>query len=368
MYEKLLKPIFFLFDPEKVHDFFIWFGELLGRFAPCRRLIRWSCNYSHPSLHARVVGMDFKNPVGLAAGFDKDIRLTRIIPCVGFGLMEVGAVTHFSYGGNQGMRVARLPKDKSILVYYGLKNIGAEAVEQKLKNLTFDIPVGINIAKTNRADIKGPRSIEDYAATYRMLSKYFAYSTINVSCPNTQDGCSFQEPALLHDLLERLSSEKKHNPLFLKISSDRSVKEVDDILAVVDKQRFVDGFIVGNLAKRREMLHMNSSPEELSRIPNAGISGQPIRALSTNLIRHIYRKTNGRYTIIGLGGVFTSEDAYEKIKAGASLIQLITSLIYQGPLVVKKINKGLVNLLAQDGYAHISDAVGKENHIDNNRI
>jgi len=360
LYEKILKPIFFLFDAEHVHDFFKWFGECLGRFSLTRWAVRKCCDYEHPALESRVAGLNFKNPVGLAGGFDKDVRLTQIIPAVGFGFMEVGAVTRYPFGGNQGMHVARLPKDQAIIVYYGLKNIGAEAIEKKLHRLTFAIPVGLNIAKTNREDIKGEKSVEDYAATFRMLAKYFAYVTVNISCPNAQDGRLFQEPQLLDRLLAALSKEKKEGPVFLKISTDLTNEEADKIIATCEKYPFIDGFIVGNLTKRREILSLKSSPEELNRIPKGGISGKPIRSFSTNLIRHIYKQTQGKYTIIGLGGVFSAEDAYEKIKAGASAVQMVTGMIYKGPMVIKRINKGLVQLLERDGYSHISEAIGKE--------
>jgi dihydroorotate dehydrogenase len=360
MYETILKPILFRFDPERVHDFFVWFGERLGGTSLSRWIVEIFCAYDHPALRTRVAGIDFKNPIGLAAGFDKNMRLTNIIPAVGFGFMEIGSVTHHPYEGNAGLRLARLPDDKSLIVYYGLKNIGAEAIEKKLQRLRFDIPVGINIAKTNRADIKGERSVEDYAATYRMLSRYFAYVTVNVSCPNAQDGLMFQEPHLLESLLAALAKEEKRCPVFLKISNDLPMEKMDAIVAIVERYPFVDGFVVGNLSKRRDLLHLTSPPERLDRIPLGGISGRPIRKLSTDLIRHIYKKTKGKYIIIGLGGVFTAEDAYEKIKAGASLVQIITGLIYGGPATVKKINRGLVKLLLHDGYSHVSEAIGKE--------
>lgn len=360
MYERLLKPILFQFDPERVHDFFVATGEMLGNFSLGRWLTGVFCTYDHPALRTRVLGIDFKNPIGLAAGFDKDVRLTQIMPAIGFGFMEVGAVTRYPYEGNRGLRLARLPEDQSLIVYYGLKNIGAKAVLQKLQRLHFAIPTGVNIAKTNRADIKGEKSAEDYAATYRMLAKYFSYVTLNVSCPNAQDGCMFQDPKLLDGLLKAIAKEKKTCPVFLKISTHLTEKEVDEILSVVKKYPFVDGFVVGNLSKRRETLALKSSPEQLAAIPEGGISGKPVRALATNLIRHIYQKTNGEYTIIGLGGVFTAEDAYEKIKAGASLVQIITGLIYGGPAAVKKINRGLVKLLERDGYESVGEAVGKE--------
>ncbi len=360
MYEYILKPILFRFDPESVHDFFVETGHMLGNFHWGRWIVGAFCRYSNPMLRTNVLGISFKNPIGLAAGFDKDVNLTRIMPAVGFGFMEVGAVTRYPYEGNEGLRLARLPKDRSLIVYYGLKNIGAEAIESKLRHQKFSFPVGLNIAKTNRADIKGKKSVEDYVETYRLLAQHFAYATLNVSCPNAQDGCMFQDPKLLDELLEGFSREKKYCPIFLKISTHLSEAEVDEILAVVKKYDFVDGFIVGNLSKRRHELNLKSSPAELDKIPAGGISGAPVRELSTNLIRHIYKKTHGKYVIIGLGGVFTAEDAYEKIKAGASLVQIITGLIYGGPMAVKRINKGLVELLKRDGYSNVSEAVGKE--------
>lgn len=358
MYEKILKPIFFRFDPERIHDFFVWFGELLGSNPLTRWIVAVGCDYEHPSLATRVAGIDFKNPIGLGAGFDKDARLTKIMPSVGFGFMEVGAITQFPYEGNRGLRCVRLPADRSLIVYYGLKNTGAAAIGRRLKKMAFAFPVGINIAKTNRADICGEKSVEDYVATYRMLSHHFSYVTLNVSCPNTQDGVLFQDPAMLEALLAAIGKEKKMCPIFLKISAHLSVAEVDAILAVVERHPFIDGFVVANLAKDRGMLHLRSPKAALDAIPDGGISGAPMRALSTEMIRHIYRATSGKYILIGLGGVFTAEDAYEKIRAGASLVQLVTGLIYEGPMVVKRINRGLAELLKRDGYAHVADAVG----------
>jgi dihydroorotate dehydrogenase len=359
MYEKILKPILFRFDPEREHDFFVWVGELLGSNPFTRWIVAAFCNYEHPSLATRVAGIDFKNPIGLGAGFDKNVRLTKIMPAVGFGFMEVGAITHFPYEGNHGLRCVRLPDDRSLIVYYGLKNTGAEAIEKRLEKMKFHFPVGINIAKTNRVDIKGEKSVEDYVATYRMLSHYFSYVTLNVSCPNAQDGVLFQDPAMLETLLAAIAKEKKTCPVFLKISAHLSIEEVDAIIAVVEKYSFVDGFVVANLAKNRDILHLRSRKEQLNAIPDGGISGAPIRMLTTAMIRHIYKRTAGKYILIGLGGVFTAEDAYEKIKAGASLVQLVTGLIYDGPVAIKRINQGLVKLLARDGYATVADAVGK---------
>lgn len=359
MYENVLKPIFFRFDPEFVHDSVTGFGEFLGSNPLTRAIVAGACVYRHPSLETTVAGIHFENPIGLGAGFDKDVRLTKIMPAVGFGFMEVGAITHFPYEGNAGKRLARLPDDRSLIVYYGLKNRGAAAIERKLKDLKFRFPVGINIAKTNRTDIQGDASVADYAATYRLLARNFAYVTLNISCPNAQDGCTFQDPVMLAALLAAIAKEEKPCPVFLKVSSHLSRDELDAILGVVKKYHFVDGFVVANLAKDRSILHLRSSQAQLDAIPAGGISGAPMRRLSTEMVRHIYRKTGGRYTLIGLGGVFTAEDAYEKIKAGASLVQMVTGLVYGGPMAVKRINRGLVRLLARDGYASVAEAVGK---------
>ena len=361
MYETIIKPILFRFDPEHVHDFFVGVGEFLGSNALTRSVVHASCGYVDRSLRTRVAGIDFANPIGLGAGFDKDMRLTKIMPAVGFGFMEVGAVTQFPYAGNPGRRLVRLPDDRSLIVYYGLKNIGADAIERKLARLRFSFPVGINIAKTNRADIKGSASVEDYAATYRRLARPFSYATINISCPNAQDGCTFQDPAMLDTLLSALAAERKPCPVFLKLSAHLPMDEVDGILGVVERHApLVDGFVIGNLAKDRSILQLRSPRERLDLIPAGGISGAPVRALTTAMIRHIYGKTGGRYAIIGLGGVFTAEDAYEKIRAGASLVQIVTGLIYGGPRAVARINRGLARLLARDGYTHVADAVGAD--------
>lgn len=356
-----MRPVLFSFPPEFIHNRMTSLGELLGRISFGRRLVRSVCAYEHPSLATEVCGLKFQNPIGLSAGFDKDVRLTRIIPEVGFGFMEVGAVTRFPSPGNPGRRLLRLPADQSLIVYYGLNNIGAEAVREKVRRLKFRIPTGINIAKTNRADIKGDQSVEDYVATYRMLAPFFSYATINISCPNAADGCAFQDsPELLDKLLAALAREPKSGPVFLKISNHLDEAGADRVLTAASRYHFVDGFIISNLSKDRTQLQLKTAGRILAKLPHGGISGKPIRERSDNLIRYVYRKTGGRYPIIGVGGVFTAADAYRKIKSGASLVQLITGLIYGGPLAIKKIKQGLVELLARDGYNHVSEAVGKD--------
>lgn len=360
LYSRIIRPTLFLIEPELIHDIIIVVGSLMGKVPPLRRLLRTMLAYEHPALETTVCGIEFKNPIGLGAGFDKNLNLIETIPAVGFGGMEVGAITALPCVGNPGRHMVRLPADKSIVVYYGLMNNGAERALPRLTSRSHAIPVGINIAKTNDSSIKGEASLMDYVATYRLLAPHADWATINVSCPNSGDGCTFQEPLMLDMLCEKIEKENKVCPVFLKISSDLSTEEVDSILVVAEKYTFIDGFIVGNLAKDRTKLTLVSPKERLDILPDAGLSGGPMKGLATNLIRHIYQKTKRKYVIIGLGGVFSAEDAYEKIKAGASLIQMVTGLIYGGPQVVGEINKGLVELLKKDGYKNIREAVGAE--------
>lgn len=361
LYRAVVRPILFSFPPEFIHNRITAIGEELGKISLGRKVVRSICAFEHPSLETEVCGLKLQNPIGLSAGFDKDVRLTQIIPDVGFGFMEAGAVTRWPSPGNPGRRLLRLPADQSLIVYYGLNNIGAEAVCKKARTLQFRIPTGINIAKTNRADIRGDQSVADYVATYRMLAPLFSYATINISCPNAQDGCTFQDNTeLLEKFLAALEREPKIGPVFLKISNHLDEAGADKVLAAAERHATIDGFIISNLSKDRSQLQLKTDAATLAKLPHGGISGRPIQERSNALIRYVYRKSRGRYAIIGVGGVFTAEDAYRKIKAGASLVQLITGLIYGGPLVIKKIKKGLVELLERDGYRHVSEAVGKD--------
>ncbi len=187
MYKSVIKPLLFRFDPERVHNTIVTTGKILGSNLITRGAVRGLFHYEHESLRVEVAGMSFKNPLGLAAGFDKNAELTQIIPEVGFGFMEVGAVTLHESVGNAGNHLVRLPADQSIIVYYGLKNKGSEKILRKLEGKHFKIPVGVNIAKTNRDDIRDEKSLEDFVEGYRVLSRRFSYATINISCPNVQD-------------------------------------------------------------------------------------------------------------------------------------------------------------------------------------
>jgi len=361
-YQWILKPIFFKFDPENIHNFVSSFLHFLGKYFLTRKIAYFCWGFGDPSLEQNILGVNFKNPVGLAAGFDKNAKLIDIMPSLGFGFAEVGSITAQPYEGNPELHLCRLPEAKTLRINYGLKNFGAKVLHQQLQNRIWFLPVGINIAKTNAPETSEVnKGIEDYFFTYRIFQDIGNYFTINISCPNTcEKNPIFLEPKNLNLLLGKIFSIPKIKPVFIKLSPDLEDVELQKILEVCQKYP-LDGFVCGNLTKVNLLGH----------IGQGGFSGKAVQALSNQLIRKVYKEINdpakallwqksNKPIIIGVGGIFNAEDAYRKIKAGASLLQLITGLIFEGPQLISDINLGLVKLLKADGYKNISEAVGKE--------
>lgn len=345
-YRHILKPILFRMDPERVHDRFIAFGKVLGRNRIGRRLTKSFFSYQHPMLEQEICGIRFGNPIGLAAGFDKNAELTDILPSVGFGFMEVGSITGESCTGNPKPRLWREPDKKSLRVYYGLKNDGAEAIAERLKNEKFEVPVGVSIAKTNSpVTVDTQEGIKDYLKAARAFEDIGDYITINISCPNAYGGEPFSDPERLEQLLSAYRDTGIKKPTFIKIAAISDTRELDAILDVGEKYG-VDGYICTNLKKQAN--------------EKGGLSGKAVQHDSDDMVSHVYKKFQGKRIVIGTGGVFTAEDAYRKIKNGASLVQLITGMIYEGPQRIGEINHGLVRLLKADGYTSISEVVGVE--------
>jgi len=354
-YNNIFKPLAFRKDPEEVHDRTSSIGKLLGSNPITRFLTKLMFFYSDPILEQEICGIKFNNPIGLAAGFDKNAELTQILPEVGFGFEEIGSITGEPCEGNPKPRLWRAKKSKSLLVYYGLKNDGAEAISRRLQNLNFKFPVGISIAKTNcelTADTN--EGIKDYIKAYRAFENIGDYYTINISCPNAFGGQPFTDAPRLEMLMKAINNEKKTKPVFIKLSPDISYEELDSIIEICRKYK-IDGIICSNLTKNRESKKIldKNLPE------TGGFSGKVQEDLSNNQIEYIFKKCGKEFVIIGCGGIFTAEDAYKKIKLGASLLQMITGMIYQGPQTIGEINRGLVDLLRKDGYKNISEAVGK---------
>lgn len=355
-YQHILKPLAFRFDPEDVHDVMIRFAAALGRNPRTRSAVSRVFCFAHDTLKQDLLGIHFANPVGLSAGFDKNAQIVDAIAATGFGFTEVGSITGKPCTGNPKPRLWRLPKSKAIMVWYGLKNDGCVAIAHRLRGQTFSLPLGTSIARTNDAstvDIQA--GINDYVTAFRELATIGAYTTINISCPNTCGGEPFTTPDRLERLLSAIDTVPSTKPIFLKLPVDLSFSDTDALIAVAQRHR-VHGFVIANLTKIHHSASINDT--ELSQNMRGGISGKPVFDQSNALIAHVFRSVGNRFVIIGVGGIFSAEDAYAKIRSGASLVQLITGLIFEGPQLVGEINRGLVALLARDGYASIHDAIG----------
>ncbi len=356
LYRNILKKIFFQRDPEEVHDHMGDAGEWLGKHFFTLKLTSWLFGYHHPCMEQNVLGIHFRNPIGLSAGFDKNAVLTDILPSVGFGFAELGSISGEPCAGNPKPRLWRLPKSKSLAVYYGLKNDGCEVISRRLRGKKFSIPFGISIAKTNSPDTcELQAGVKDYVKAFQHFLTIGDYITINISCPNAYGGEPFTDSKKLESLLTAIDAIAYSKPIFLKLAVDLDRSQIDTLLETVSHHR-IHGFICTNLTKKRE------NPKILdANVPEkGGLSGKVVGDLATELIRYVYRKTQGKYIIIGSGGVFSALDAYAKIKAGASLIQMITGMVFEGPQVVSEINQGLVKLLRKDGFCNIREAIGTD--------
>lgn len=360
VYKKVCKPIFFRRDPEDVHDHMTAIGRVLGSNIITRKLTGLLFRYSDPILEQTILGIKFKNPIGLSAGFDKDALLTGIMPEVGFGFEEMGSITGEACEGNPKPRLWRLPKSEGLVVYYGLKNEGCEKISSRLRGKKFSFPVGISIAKTNCAKTAETEAgIADYFKAYKDFADIGDYYTINISCPNAFGGQPFSDKEKLDALLSKLETIPAKKPIFLKISPDLSEENLNNVLEVVFRHK-ISGFVCTNLTKKREG---NSKIKDENVPEKGGLSGKVVEDVANKFIADIYKKTRGKYIIIGVGGIFTAEDAYKKIRLGASLCQLITGMIFNGPQATSEINIGLVKLLRRDGFKNISEAIGADNRF-----
>lgn len=349
-YKKILRPILFQFDPELMHNLFIAVGKILGSNKLTKKLTSLMFNYENKILSQQIFGIKFKNPLGLAAGFDKHAELISIMEDVGFGFTEVGSITKKASKGNPGNRMKRLVDKESLWIHFGLNNHGADATFSDLKNKKFKIPYGFSIAKTNCKETADSEvGLEDYLYSIKKLSPLSQFITINISCPNAFGGLSFAEPKLFEKLMKEIHKLNIKKPIFIKMSPDLTKDNIDKIIKI-SKKHLVSGFICSNLTKK------NIGFEK------GGLSGKAVQPLSDKMISYVYKNTRNwtkKPIIIGVGGIFTAEDAYRKIKLGASLLQMITGMIFEGPQLIGEINQGIVKLLKKDRYRNISEAVGK---------
>ncbi len=355
IYIRGAKPIMFRFSPDAVHERIIELARTVGRLRLVRWLLRSMWQHQSPALAQTIHGLVFSNPVGVSAGFDKNIQAVPLLESIGLGYATVGSVTGHACAGNDRPWFHRLPAEKSIVVNAGLPNSGSDAISRRLRTdkLTAQrrIPLVISVARTNSRESSTDReAIDDYVMGITHLRDFADAFELNISCPNTYGGEPFTTPGRLAKLLDAVDALTLEQPVFVKMPSTLPWPQFDKLLSVITRHD-IQAVTIANLRKDRKGIDINPSIK-------GNLSGRPTQARSDELIGHTYSKYGDRLTIIGVGGIFSAEDAYAKITQGASLIGLVTGLIYEGPQVIGTINEGLEQLMKADGFTHISQAIG----------
>ncbi|WP_294280752.1 quinone-dependent dihydroorotate dehydrogenase [uncultured Chryseobacterium sp.] len=334
MYKSLIRPVLFKFDPEAVHHFTF---SMLKNFGFLTRIF-FPKPFADKRLEREVFGLKFKNPVGLAAGFDKNAVLFNELADLGFGFVEIGTVTPKAQAGNPKKRLFRLVEDGGIINRMGFNNDGLEAAIEKLKGNKGKIIIGGNIGKNT--DTAPENYTRDYLECFEGLHPHVDYFVLNVSCPNVGSHAKLEDVEYLRELITEVKkinqSKTVQKPVLLKIAPDLNDHQLDEIIELIAETK-IDGVIVSNTSVNREGL--KTPPEVLAEIGNGGLSGKPIRERSTRMIRYLSEKSNRAFPIIGVGGIHSAKDAIEKLDAGASLVQLYTGFIYEGPELINDINR-----------------------------
>jgi dihydroorotate dehydrogenase len=341
MYKSIIRPILFKFDPEKIHNFTFLCLRLANSLPGLPYLVRKSFQVKHPALEKELFGIKFPNPVGLAAGLDKNAEAFDMLGYLGFGFVEIGTVTPVGQPGNPKPRAFRLKKDKALINRMGFNNLGLEEVIRHLKRKKSKTIIGGNIGKNKVTP--NEQAINDYLKSFEALFPYVDYFAVNISSPNTPNLRELQDKEPLKNLLGSLMSanknKKKPKPILLKIAPDLSNEQLDDIIEIV-KSTGTNGIIATNTTIERKGLSYPDS--HIEKIGSGGLSGKPLKDRSTEVIRYIVEKTNSSIPVIGVGGIMDTDAAIEKINAGASLVQLYTGFIYEGPSLIKRINKRIL--------------------------
>jgi dihydroorotate dehydrogenase len=341
MYRLIVRPLLFCFDAEKIHYFSLNFLKIALKLYPIEKMVNMIYNSNHKNLETELFGIKFPNPVGLAAGFDKNGKYIKELSNFGFGFIEIGTITPKSQPGNPKKRLFRLIDDQAIINRMGINNDGSEACVERLKKVNNKIVIGGNIGKNTTTESKD--SVGDFLENFKILHDHVDYFVINVSCPNVNHFKELQDRDFLEELLPLLHQHNiekgRIKPILLKIAPDLNESQLDETIEII-KTLKIDGIVATNTTTKREKLKV--SQKNLEQIGNGGLSGLPLKDKSTQVIKYISEKSNKSIPIIGVGGIMSAEDAIEKINAGASLVQIYTGFIYSGPSLIKKINSRIL--------------------------
>ena len=360
-YSSVVRPLAFRLEAERAHHFAIALGAGTAWVAPALRPL---LAIKEPRLEIQVAGLQFAHPIGLAAGFDKSGEAVATLASLGFGSVEIGSISIDPSNGNPKPRLWRLPEDGALLVHYGMQNDGAQAVAERVRGLRLPVPLGINIAVTNRGPSAPPLDpdaiVGEYVGAARELAPHADYLMLNLSCPNTADGRDFfLDQRNLSNCLAALAALDLRVPVFAKVSSLGGIDAVERVLSAAGNHCFVSGFMFNQPPGRPPTLR---TPEATWRGLPGTVSGVPDSyRLAEFCTAECYRRMDRkRHVLIAAGAVTTAEAAYAKIRGGASLVQLFTGLVYEGPLLARRVARGLVRLLERDGFANVGEAVGAD--------
>lgn len=338
LYKGLIRPVLFRMYAENVHHLIKNTLKFSFAIPGIKALTKSLYAVNHPSLEREVFGLKFKNPVGIAAGFDKNAEMFNDISAFGFSHVEIGTVTPIGQAGNPKPRIFRLIPDQGMINRMGFNNGGIETAVRNLKKRNSDVIIGGNLGKNTSTP--NATAVQDYLKVFEGLFDFVDYFVVNVSCPNVTNLCELQDQDFLEEILFAVQSsnqkKKKPKPVLLKVSPDLNDKQLDEVIEIVEKTK-IDGVIATNTTVTRDHLKSKWEP-----IGNGGLSGKPLKDKSTKVIRYLAQKSNKAFPIIGVGGIFTPEDAIEKLEAGADLIQVYTGFIYEGPGIAKKINTAIL--------------------------
>jgi dihydroorotate dehydrogenase len=341
MYKTLLRPVLFLIAPETIHNIINTIIKIFFAIPGIKELLKIFFREKNKKIVKNVFGLEFRNPVGLAAGFDKNGWIYNELSAFGFSFVEIGTITPEPQKGNEKPRSFRLARDKALVNRMGFNNIGVDRVIERLKRKKSKIIIGGNIGKNSITANKN--AVNDYEICFEKLYDYVDYFVINISCPNIDNLTELQDVSSLEVILERIMKIRKekniYKPVLLKISPDLDRKKLDNIIKI-SENKGINGIVATNTTIKREGLI--TEKERVEEIGHGGLSGKPLKDKSTQIIRYINKKTKGKMPVIGVGGIMSPEDAIEKIEAGAELLQLYTGFIYEGPSLVKRINKAIL--------------------------
>ena len=339
MYKKIIRPILFLVDPERIHGV-INTGLKVARCMGLGKVMDWCYNPRCLQMETEFCGIKFPNKIGIAAGFDKNAEVYKMLGNMGFGHVEIGTVTPRPQPGNSKPRLFRLPADSALINRMGFNNKGVENAVKNLRRRNHKIVIGGNIGKNSSTP--NEKAVYDYLACFQSLYDYVDYISVNVSCPKVNNLRELQGQESLEKILSALAEQRKqkavYKPILLKISPDLNFQQIDESLVIIERYG-IDGVVAANTSTTRDGL--KTSEERIKEIANGGLSGLPLRDRSVEIIRYISQKTGGKLPIIGVGGTMSPADAIAKLEAGATLVQVFTGFIYYGPKLAKDVNKAV---------------------------